>query len=67
MKSVFILALLLSGCGVITKDDWEAAEIACQPFGGVKKVHIRGVKAECENGQTVSDFNHKNIIGDFES
>lgn len=62
---IILLCILLTGCGgVVTKTDWEEAENACDPFGGIEKVFIRGTEVKCANGQVITGFNSKGLIGD---
>ena len=35
-----VLLVSLSGCGVVTAEDYKKAEIVCENFGGVDKVHL---------------------------
>ena len=51
----FLIALLcLSGCGVVTKQDIDKAEKLCDPNGGLKRIYVRNVEVECNNGATFS-------------
>lgn len=52
-----VLLVSLSGCGVVTAEDYKKAEIVCENFGGVDKVHLRGIKAQCVDGTIIEITN----------
>ena len=56
---VLLSALLvsLSGCGVVTAEDYKKAEVVCENFGGVDKVYLRGTKAQCIDGTIIEITN----------
>jgi len=47
----FLIALLcLQGCGAVTKEDIDKAEKLCESNNGLRKIYVRNVEVECNNG-----------------
>ena len=64
MKLIIITTLIaLTGCGVVSKADWKEAEKACKNAGGVKFVEPHGFSVTCKNGQEITKFNKKSLMG----
>ena len=52
-----VLLVSLSGCGVVTAEDYKKAEITCEHFGGVDKVWLRGTEVQCKDGTKIEIAN----------
>lgn len=54
MLKYLLLALVLSGCGSITSEEWAEAEKICKANEGVSsiKIDLSIVKIYCRNGVT---------------
>ena len=52
-----VLLVSLSGCGVVTVEDYKKAEIKCKSFGGVDVVWLRGTEVRCKDGTKIEIAN----------
>ena len=52
-----VLLVSLSGCGVVTAEDYKKAEIKCKSFGGVDAVWLRGIAVRCKDGTKIEIAN----------
>lgn len=57
---ILILVILLTGCGVVTAEDYRKAVIVCEHFDGVDKVWLRGMEVQCKDGTKIE------ILGSFD-
>jgi hypothetical protein len=52
-----VLLVSISGCGVVTAEDYKQAEIKCKSFGGVGVVWLRGTEVRCKDGTKIEIAN----------
>jgi hypothetical protein len=59
LLAIFLSVLLvsISGCGVVTAEDYKKAEITCEHFGGVEHVWLRGIEVKCKDGTIIKISN----------
>jgi hypothetical protein len=52
-----VLLVCVTGCGVVTAEDYKKAEIKCKSFGGVDVVWLRGTEVRCKDGTKIEIAN----------